>query len=324
MVNGECFSNPAMTILDKIVAQKKLEVARLPARLIAAGDLRDAMLERGESRDFLAALRQPRQRSAAVPAAGSSGVPPRETPGGTTGQPAGETPALQSIALIAEVKKASPSAGVICPDFDPVRIAKEYESAGASCLSVLTDEQFFQGSLDYLRQIRAAVKLPLLRKDFIIDERQILEAIEWGADAILLIVAILTDGQLQKFHSLAVDAGLAVLVEVHDEEELNRALKISPALIGVNNRNLKTFEVDLATTEMLAAKLEDGRLKMARTAAPSSILHPPSSPLLVAESGIHSRADVERLQRAGAGAVLIGESLVKQANIREKLRQLIA
>ena len=152
-----------MNILDKIVKEKKREVAKLPARLIAAGDLRDAMLEHGERRDFLAALRQPRHGD---------------------------------IALIAEVKKASPSAGVICQDFDPVRIAKEYEAAGASCLSVLTDEKFFQGSLDYLRQIRAAVKLPLLRKDFIIDERQILEAIEWGADAILLIVAILTDAQL--------------------------------------------------------------------------------------------------------------------------------
>src|SRR5208282_6106494 len=117
------------------------------------------------------------------------------------------------MALIAEVKKASPSAGVICPDFDPVRIAKACEAGGASCLSVLTDEKFFQGSLDFLRQIRAAVKLPLLRKDFIIDERQILEAIEWGADAILLIVAILTDAQLKKFHSLATEAGLAVLVE---------------------------------------------------------------------------------------------------------------
>ena len=126
--------------------------------------------------------------------------------------------------MIAEVKKASPSAGIICKDFDPVRIAKQYEAAGADCLSVLTDEQFFQGSLEYLRQIRAAVKLPLLRKDFIIDERQILEAIEWGADAILLIVAILTDEQLKHFHTLAIEAGLAALVEVHDEAELERAL----------------------------------------------------------------------------------------------------
>ena len=128
------------------------------------------------------------------------------------------------VALIAEVKKASPSAGVIRPDFDPVRIARAYEAAGASCLSVLTDQKFFQGSLEYLKQIRAAVQLPLLRKDFIIDERQILEAVEWGADAILLIVAILSDAQLKHFHALATGAGLAALVEVHDEAELDRAL----------------------------------------------------------------------------------------------------
>ena len=264
-------------ILETIVEQKQREVAQLPARLIAAGDLRDAMLERGESRDFLAALRC------------ASGI---------------QHPA-SGIALIAEVKKASPSMGVICPNFDPVRIAKEYEAAGASCLSVLTDEQFFQGSLDYLRQIRAAVKLPLLRKDFIVDERQILEAIEWGADAILLIVAILTEEQLAKFHSLAIEAGLAVLVEVHDEDELERALKISPALLGVNNRNLKTFKVDLATTENLAPRIIKG------------------GSLLVAESGIHTRADVERVQKCGAGAILVGESLVKQGDIGAKIRELI-
>jgi indole-3-glycerol phosphate synthase len=279
-----------VNILDEIVEQKKREVAKLPARLIAAGDLRDAMLEHGERRDFIAALRNPR---------------------------------CGDIGLIAEVKKASPSLGVICKDFEPVRIAKEYEAAGASCLSVLTDEKFFQGSLDYLRQIRAAVELPLLRKDFIIDERQILEAIEWGADAILLIVAILTDAQLAKFHALAIEAGLAVLVEVHDQEELERALKVSPALIGVNNRNLKTFKVDLATTERLAAKIEDGRWKMAKTAMPSSIRNSPSSPLLVAESGIHSRADVERLKKCGAGAILVGESLMKQGDIQAKIRELI-
>jgi indole-3-glycerol phosphate synthase len=264
-----------MNILDTIVEQKKLEVARLPERVLAAGDLRDALLERGERRDFIAALRD-----------------------------------ASRLALIAEVKKASPSAGVICPDFDPVRIAKEYEAAGASCLSVLTDENFFQGSLDYLRQIRAAVKLPLLRKDFIIDERQILEAIEWGADAILLIVAILTDEQLKKFHSLATGAGLAVLVEVHDEAELERALKIGPGLIGVNNRNLKTFKVDLATTERLAAKI-----------SPSPATRHPS--LLVAESGIHTRADAERLKACGANAILVGESLMKHGDVRSKVRELI-
>ena len=261
-----------VNILETIVEQKKREIAQLPARIIAAGDLRDAMLEHGERRDFIAALKTPR---------------------------------IGSIGLIAEVKKASPSMGVICKDFDPVRIAKEYEAAGASCLSVLTDEKFFQGSLDYLRQIRAAVKLPLLRKDFIIDERQILEAIEWGADAILLIVAILTDVQLEKFHSLAIEAGLAVLVEVHDEEEINRALKISPKLVGVNNRNLKTFAVDLATTKKLAPRI---------------VGH---GSLLVAESGIHTRADVERVQKCGAGAILVGESLVKQGDIGAKVRELI-
>jgi indole-3-glycerol phosphate synthase len=266
----------SQNILDKIVEQKKLEVAKLPARIIAAGDLRDAMLEHGERRDFFAALKNPR-----------------------TGD----------IGLIAEVKKASPSLGVICQDFDPVRIAKEYEAAGASCLSVLTDEKFFQGSLDYLRQIRAAVKLPLLRKDFIIDERQILEAIEWGADAILLIVAILSDEQLQKFHSLAIEAGLAVLVEVHDEAELERARKISPALIGVNNRNLKTFKVDLATTERLAAKLRESKN--------------PTESLLVAESGIHTRAEVEGIKKSGAGAILVGESLMKNGDIKTKVRELI-
>lgn len=264
-----------MNILDEIVEQKKLEVAKLPDRLIAAGDLRDAMLEHGERRDFIAALRN-----------------------------------ASRIGLIAEVKKASPSAGIICPNFDPVRIAREYEAAGASCLSVLTDEKSFQGSLDYLRQIRAAVKLPLLRKDFIIDERQILEAIEWGADAILLIVAILTDEQLAKFHSLAIEAGLAVLVEVHDEKELERALKVSPALVGVNNRDLKTFKVDLATTERLAAKL---------FSSPAAR----HSSLLVAESGIHTRADVERVQKCGAGAILVGESLVKQGDIGAKVRELL-
>jgi len=266
-----------VNILDTIVEQKKLEVAKLPERLIAAGDLRDAMLERGEQRDFLAALRRPR---------------------------------VGDVALIAEVKQASPSKGVICENFDPVRIAREYETAGASCLSVLTDEKFFQGSLDYLRQIREAVKLPLLRKDFIIDERQILEAIEWGADAILLIVAILDDAGLKRFHDLAIEAGLAVLVEVHDEADLDRAVAIGAKLIGVNNRDLKSFNVDLATTEQLAAKL---------FSAPQA----KQDVLLVAESGIYNRADVERLKRCGARAVLVGESLMRHDDIVSQARTLL-
>ena len=267
-----------MNILDTIVEQKKLEVAKLPERIIAAGDLRDAMLEHGERRDFLAALRKPR---------------------------------VGDIALIAEVKKASPSKGIICENFDPVRIAKEYEAAGASCLSVLTDEKFFQGSLEYLREIRAAVTLPLLRKDFIIDERQILEAIEWGADAILLIVAILDDARLKRFHDLAIEAGLAVLVEVHDEAELARAVTIGTKLIGVNNRDLKTFNVDLATTERLAAKLFQPQPDQQHR------------PLLVAESGIFTRTDVTRLKACGADAILVGESLMRGGMIAGKTRELL-
>jgi indole-3-glycerol phosphate synthase len=199
---------------------------------------------------------------------------------------------------------------VICPKFDPVRIARDYEAAGASCLSVLTDEKFFQGSLTYLRNIREAVDLPLLRKDFIIDERQILEAIEWGADAILLIAAILNDADLQRFHLLATEAGLAVLVEAHDETELDRAVAAGAVLVGVNNRDLKTFTVDLGTTERLAL-----RLRTARDAV--------SSPLLVAESGIRSQNDVERLARCGVQAILVGESLMRQNNMRDKVRELM-
>lgn len=265
-----------MTILDTIVAEKQREVARLPQREVSIADLNAAIRARGGHRDFAGALRNPRR-----------------------GQ----------VALIAEVKKASPSAGLIRPDFDPVVIAREYEAAGASCLSVLTDEKFFQGSLEYLKLIRRAVKLPLLRKDFIIDERQILEAVEWGADAILLIVAILSDSRLRQFHTLATEAGLAALVEVHDEAELDRALAAGAQIIGVNNRDLKTFKVNLATTERLAA-----RLRLASRITP---------PLLVAESGIRSHADVERLAKCGAKAILVGESLMKHADIDTKVRELL-
>jgi indole-3-glycerol phosphate synthase len=265
-----------MNILDKIVAQKRVEVARLPQVKVDGDVLKRAIERHGLRRDFLAALRSPRK--------------------GAT-------------ALIAEVKKASPSAGIICADFDPVRIARAYEEGGATCLSVLTDEKFFQGSLEYLKQIRQAVQLSLLRKDFTIDARQILEAIENGADAILLIVAILTDAQLCEFSQLAENAGLAALIEVHDEAELDRARAVGARLIGINNRDLKTFKVDLATTERLAARLGTG--------APSAL------PLLVAESGIHTRADVERLRASGAAAILVGESLIRHANIRDKIAELL-
>ena len=273
-----------MNILDTIVGQKRLEVARLPRQSVSVADLTAALRKHGARRDFSATLHQPR---------------------------AGD------IALIAEVKRASPSAGVICPDFDPVRIARAYQAAGASCLSVLTDEEFFQGSLDHLRQIRQAVELPLLRKDFLIDERQILESVECGADAILLIVAILNDTQLRQLHSLAVEAGLDALVEVHDESELDRALAIDAQLIGVNNRDLKTFQVDLATTERLAIRMAASE----RNAA--SHRDTGQTRILVAESGIHRRADVERLARCGAKAILVGESLMRQGDVRGKVRELL-
>jgi indole-3-glycerol phosphate synthase len=265
-----------MNILDTIVEQKRREVALLPAAEVTVATLRQALDQRGGVRDFAARLRQPRR---------------------------GE------VALIAEVKKASPSAGLIRPDFEPVQIAQTYEGSGASCLSVLTDEQFFQGSLDYLRRIRQAVGLPLLRKDFVIDERQLTEAVAWGADAVLLIAAILDDATMRRFHELAVGAGLTALVEVHDEAELERALAIGATVIGVNNRNLKTFKVDLATTERLAARMQTD-LQSGRC-------------LLVAESGIHSRADVERLHRCGARAILVGESLMRQADIAAKAAELL-
>jgi indole-3-glycerol phosphate synthase len=267
-----------VTILDTIVQEKKLEVARLPEQHVSVRDLKSALEARSDNRDFMGALVQPR---------------------------------MGRVALIAEVKKASPSAGIICPDFDPVRIAIEYERAGASCLSVLTDEKFFKGSLSYLKQIREAVQLPLLRKDFVIDERQILEAVHWGADAILLIVSILTDAQLKRFHSLATQAGLAALVEVHDENELDRALSAGARLIGVNNRDLKTFKVDLATTERMTSRLRGSK-------SPGT-----EAPLLVAESGIHNRADVERLAKCGARAILVGESLMRESDIGAKIRDLL-
>ncbi len=265
-----------MNILDTIVARKEIEIAALPPLAHPADALREAVGRRGPRRDFAGALRRPRRGP---------------------------------VGLVAEVKKASPSAGVIRPDFDPVRIARDYASAGADCLSVLTDETFFQGSLAYLKAIREAVDLPLLRKDFVIDERQILEAVDWGADAVLLIVAILDDARLRRFHELATDAGLAALVEVHDAAELDRALAIGATLVGVNNRNLKTFQVDLATTEQLAARLWQTRSR--------------PDTLLVAESGIHSRADVQRLATCGSGAILVGESLMRHSDIPVKVRELI-
>lgn len=208
-------------------------------------------------------------------------------------------------AIIAEVKKGSPSKGVIREDFDPLEIAEVYQNNGATCLSVLTDEKFFLGSLRYLALIREQVGLPLLRKDFIIDPFQIYEARAAGADAILLIASILELQQIVDLAGIAREQYLDVLLEVHDEEEMEIASQTDIGLIGVNNRNLRTFVTDLATTERLAKVLPAGRL-------------------LVTESGINNRADVERLQAGGAGAFLIGESMMREKDIGAKLQELLS
>ena len=207
-------------------------------------------------------------------------------------------------AVIAEVKKGSPSKGIIRADFDPLSIAETYQDSGATCLSVLTDETFFFGHLNSLGLIREAVSLPLLRKDFICDPYQIVEARAFGADAVLLIAAMLDPAELQEFAAQAAELGLDVLLEVHDEDELASALRTGAGLIGINNRNLRTFVTDLATTERLAALVPHDRL-------------------VVAESGINGRADVERLQRAGASAFLVGESLMREGDIGAKLSELL-
>jgi indole-3-glycerol phosphate synthase len=207
-------------------------------------------------------------------------------------------------AVIAEVKKGSPSKGVIRPDFDPLDIASTYQDNGATCLSVLTDEHFFLGHLRYLALIREQVALPLLRKDFIFDDYQIYEAAAGGADAILLIAAMLEPAQLADLLGRARELYLDVLLEVHDERELAMALATDCGLIGINNRSLHTFVTDLSTTERLAAQV-------------------PAERLIVAESGINSRADIERLQTAGARAFLVGESLMREKDIGAKLQELL-
>lgn len=215
-----------------------------------------------------------------------------------------EAVASNWTAIIAEVKKGSPSKGVIRPDFDPLEIAEIYQDNGATCLSVLTDEHFFLGHLRFLALIRETVSLPLLRKDFIIDQYQIHEARAAGADAVLLIASILELNQLLEFQALAKELHLDVLLEVHDETEMEMALKTDCKLIGVNNRNLRTFETDLNTTGRLARMM-------------------PADRLLVAESGINSRADIVRLQHDGAGAFLIGEAMMRENDIGAKLQQFL-
>ena len=257
-------------ILTKIVAVKREELAVLLRQKPLAAVRADAE-SRLQTRDFVGALRQ--KISAGKPA------------------------------VIAEVKKASPSKGVLRADFIPADIAQSYAEFGAACLSVLTDQQFFQGSIEYLKQARASCGLPVLRKDFMVDAYQIYESRVVGADCILLIAAILDDQQMKDMEALAVSLDMAVLVEVHDAAELERGLKLKTPLIGINNRNLKTFEVSLGTTFELMGRV-------------------PADRVLVTESGIVSPADVKRLRDAKINAFLVGEAFMRAEEPGEALAEL--
>ena len=256
-------------ILERILARKREELAELRQQPLA--QWQQAAAEADAPRGFVASLRQRLAQ----------------------GEPA----------VIAEIKKASPSRGVLREDFDPAAIAAAYARGGAAALSVLTDRDFFQGAPDYLRAARAACDLPVLRKDFMIDPLQVYEARAMGADAILLIVAAVDDAQMQSLAGLAGELGMDVLVEVHDRDELARALAVSPNLVGINNRNLRSFETRLETTlEMLPAVPEDC--------------------LVVTESGIHSPADVARMRAGGVHAFLVGEAFMRRPDPGKALAEI--
>ncbi len=254
-------------MLNRIIAQKRDEV-RQRKRSLSLASLEERIAQQRPPLDLVAALRGNRGR------------------------------------LIAEVKQASPSRGLLCPDFNPVRLAQEYAQGGAAAISVLTEVNYFGGSLDHLSAIREAVNLPLLRKDFIFDPFQVYESRAYGADALLLIVALLSQGQLEELLSLSHSLGLKCLVEVHHEAEIDRALLSKAEIIGINNRDLNTLSVDLNTTRRLRALL-------------------PQEQIVVSESGINSRRDMEKLKGWGVNAVLVGEALVTASDIQDKMRELI-
>lgn len=257
-------------ILDDILKHKRSEVT-LRKRSAPAESLEKFVRSTPAPRDFRAALAGGRDRG---------------------------------IRLIAEYKRASPSKGVIRADLQPADVGRGYESAGAAAISVLTDVKFFSGSLDDMRAVRAAVKIPVLRKEFIIDPWQILEARAAGADAILLIVAALDDAQLRDFRAQALELGMHSLVETHDEKEVSRALACGAEIIGINNRNLQTFRTDLETTFRLRRAI-------------------PQDKIVVGESGIAARADALRLQEAGVDAMLVGETLMRRTNPADAARELL-
>ncbi|MFP4162772.1 MAG: indole-3-glycerol phosphate synthase TrpC [Chitinispirillaceae bacterium] len=207
------------------------------------------------------------------------------------------------LAIIAEVKKASPSKGVIQADFDPVRIAKEYQQSGAGAVSVLTDEKFFQGSIDYLVSVRESVSLPVLRKDFIIDELQVMQAASVNADAMLLIAAALSDEQLKDLYQAALELDLDPLVEIHDGHELDRVMKLEPGIVGINNRDLTTFKTDI-------------------TASLELVKHIPSEVTVVSESGIENGSQAGKLADAGIRALLVGESLMRSSDVKQLVGEL--
>ena len=254
-------------ILDEIVAYKREVVAEARKRH-PLSEVRERAENAPKTRDFRSALRQ------------------------------------EGISLIAEVKRASPSKGPMLPDVEAVELGALYEGAGARAISVLTDEKFFQGALNDLTTVRQHVAVPCLRKEFIIDPYQIYEARAAGADAVLLITRILTDNELRDFNRLATKLGMAALVEVHDAVEIRRALDNGAHIVGINNRNLDTFEVDYTTTLELKKKV-------------------PGGAVLVSESGIHTRRQVKQLEDGGIDAILVGESLVTSNDIRAKIKELL-